>query len=447
MVWLIYILVFGAFLVPPWRQMTALPSLRIEDPILLFLFFWLLLSGRKSFGELVVPRHFNRLSIPLLCMICYVGALTLMCIPVAPSYEIPFRLVNVVKRLKPLLQGVVLFALLSRRKDLRALANATLILVIVEVILMYMQSHDYFGVNSWLSPMFRGEDLKGQHRVGERVFGSFANVNTMGTLLSVMGTISYARTLFGQGKGRILSGIAVVLCLYGTVWLARTRQGTGCLIVGILTVQLLSMISSGRRGWGLVGMIFIAVTLVVAMGYLVADPKLSDRFAIFTGERGITEENSMAARLAVWPSMLAQKGGILMVGRGITLEFGWDSGLFNTLDAGGIPCVVGLILLYLLPGLHSRKCYKETGIKSPFAWNHVAGWAITFPLLLTTIVNTTWSEPKTMTTIVTLYVLTLGAGKVEDIEHSAVLHDDLLESHWNCPDINWGYSPPALQKS
>jgi hypothetical protein len=414
----IYALILLLVLIPGWSNLTALPIFHLEDPIIVLGFLVALFSGRTSLKQLAFSRHLRRFTIPYALLIAYFLLLTILLAPLGGEQKFTYNIVSPFRSMKAFFFLALLFFLMNSRRRIHRVGSLLILLIFVEFVLMWCQKSNYLGVNYWLSPLYRGEMLKGSMLEGERVFGTFGNSNTMGTILSLLGTLAFARVIFGKDKlFRVVAAAAAVFSLVACVWLAKTRQGTFCLLVGCFLVQAIAIFKAGRRGWGSISMVLLVLGLAIAVIYLSRDAELSQRFGMFTGRVGIIDVDSLSHRLHRWPEMIRKEGGWLILGRGedVTLPM-WDSEYLRTLRLGGLPGLTFLLCAIFLPGIAAWRRLKQVGTQHDDSWLLVAGVAYCMPLFLANIVNTTWGSPMIMSTLGTACLLPLAAMKVEDRE-------------------------------
>jgi len=398
----------------------GIPAFHVEDVLILLGMFAILFGGRKSVGHFLVPPHLRKLTIPYAITLTYVLLVTLLFVPLYPSYMRASSVTSAVGRFKPLMLLLVVFAMLSDRRRVQRLGALLVLVIFVEFFLMVCQRENYFGVNAWLNPMYKLSPL---HPIGiyGRVFGSFGNPNNLGTAISLLGTAAYAMMIYGHNRTfRLAAAVGVALALVSCVWLARSRQGTGCLLAGCFIVQMIAVLKSGRRGWGSIIAVVAIIGLIIAVVYLEADPELAHRFGLFTGRHGLTAEASLMFRLSLWGGFIDTYGGSIIFGKGMAgmmeAEVVWDSGYLTTLAFGGVPALVGLFFIMFAPPIAAWRRVKTIGFQHPDAWLHVTCVASAAPLFLANIINNTITNSRVMTVVVLVYGLSFAAMKIEDAE-------------------------------
>ena len=416
--WFAFIIVATALFIPGISNKSWMPSIYVENFLLIGVGLWLVLSGQRSIGQLFFDPYAKSMTLPYVLLLGYLTVMTVLFTTLTePLVRIPFNLVISVSRYKPLVFLIILFPMLTRRKTIQQLAWFLIIAIFLEAGLMYCQKNNLFAVNSWLTPWYHGESEKYEGMTW-RVIGSIGNPNNVGSVLSFFATLAYARFIYGKGLlSRAVCLAAVAVALFSTVWLAKTRQGTACILAGCFAVQMFSMVTSGRRGWGAIAMVVAMVGLIAFMGYIQVDPEVAERFGILTGEKSLSESGSMQARFQAWPQFFQEEGGGFVFGYGEQVhKTTWDSGYLNTLRKVGIPGLTLLLMLQIVPCIRASRRLKQIGADHPDSWLHVGLVCVIVPILLLQLINTTWTTPLVMTPLVTVYCLSLAAMKVEDAE-------------------------------
>ncbi|HAU37777.1 MAG TPA: hypothetical protein DCX07_08685 [Phycisphaerales bacterium] len=426
---LAYILVFLTVLAPGFYLGFGLPTIHIGDILLLLSLPCLWLASDRSFQRLIFPPHMAWITSAYYTAVGYILFLTIVLIPIYASTLVSVSIFAVLGMFKPIVLGIVLYALVDERRRVNKVSNFLLFMIFAEVLLMVCQKYGYFGVNQWLSPMYRVGEFKSLYLLGDRVYGSFGNPNDAGTALSLLGTMAYARVVFGQKKWFLPSSVATVLSLVGCVWLAKTRQGTACLLAGCAVVQFLAIMYTGRRGWASLTAVLVIIGLIVGLFYLEADPVLAKRFGMFTGE-SVERESSIAARLALWPTVFDIHGMSLFVGMGMAARIGtetvWDSGYINTVICGGLPSLIGLLLIFFTPAAMSLRRMRWLGASHEDFWIFATCAAIFPPLLLTNIINDTLNISRIMSIPVMIYVVMAIRLRLEEEQWTAEWESDAL---------------------
>ena len=417
----LYAIVILTFFAPGVPLVRGLPTIHIEDILLVLV---VILGGKLS-HNLFFGQHLKKLTLPLIVLVTYVFVVTVIMAAVLPTFQsLSFSVFLALGRYKAPILAAVMFALLREPRQLSRVGGLLMIMAVAEFVLTLMQQTNILGVNAWLSPLYRATM---QIEVGasvNRLFGSVSNANDLGTILSVLGTLAYARFALGPGvKARVFAGLTAALALTCCVALAGTRQGTACLLVGIFFVQVIVLLKSRRYGLSFVVTILLVLLLAVGFYYLQSNPALAQRFGVLSGKTAIGQEGSLAYRFQLWKSFFPTYGAWLLVGKGFEGLYGmeaWDSGYFNTLIVGGVPAIIALFFLNVLPGIASWRRLRIIGMDHPDAWLHLGSFGIMFPILLTGLVNNTWSTSQVMSVIAMVNVLSLAAMKIEDQEYETL---------------------------
>jgi hypothetical protein len=444
----LYILIFIAFFLPGIVFRTAIPSIYLHNILLVALFLWMILSGRYRFGELLYAPSFRLFSIPFSILLFYNLLLTLLLLPtVSESQYIAYNIIGAFGKFRPFLMAVVLFALIRSPVTARKLATFLLVILYMEIVLMVFQSQNLFNVNGWLSPLYRGRELRTFMARGDRVFGTMGNVNTMGTLLSILGTMAYARLIYGPGKiVRLLAGLGAGLSLVCCIWLSRSRQGTICLLAGIFFVQLISMVRSGKRGWSVVVFIIAGLGLVGLFVTLGENQELAERFGVLSGKTALTEEGSFSVRIQTLPLFWEVNGPWLAIGQGDGIKpYFWDSGYMDTLEKVGLLGLLMLFLMHIWPAIRSWRIMKKTP-RHIDSWLYCTGFSLCPILLLVPVVNSTWVAPRTMTTVCIVYAIVLRAlyfSNVTSSENESIVSGESLQTSCTGAGV---YCPPLTSE-
>jgi hypothetical protein len=283
---------------------------------------------------------------------------------------------------------------------------------------MICQRSNLFGINRWLTPLYRFDELTSAQLSGRRVTGVRGNPNDIGTILSILGTLALAKAVFSREAGmrRLLGFAAALAAMLGCVWLAKTRQGTVGLAAGWFIVFLASLRISGRRISGTVFLIVTILGAVMGATFMLGSGYLGERFSVLFGGGSVMQDSSIAARLYLWPQFFSEIGLWAMLGRGMSalvLETVWDSGYLYILATGGVPALTAWMVMTFGVSLRAWRYVRIRNLIDRQTWLHVTCYAILFVILLTNILNNTAHNPVVMTIIATVYALSAAARRAE----------------------------------
>ncbi len=418
---LTYFIIVSAVIIPGFGGSgSSLPYLRASDVICFAVFIFLSATQFRSIGRLLFSRHLRAISIPYAFLLAYLIALTAllrgMFVVQMDSATLGQCLVAVIGKARPWFIPICLFSMLTTRRRLQGSATLFIGLVFVEFAIMAMQSTDMLGINSWLTPLYFGE-TEARVLAGGRVCGTMSNPNDAGTLLTVLGILAYSRAYLGRDKNLNLRAIlAALLALTGCVLFCKSRQGTLCLLLGMAIVQVATLLLGRRWGKGQWALLAVMLAFLGLVGHGRTSQILAERFGFFFGEQRITEVSSVSTRLENWRRIPEVDGAWMLSGRGYTVAETWDSEYFNTLRFVGIPGLLGLLGMFILPGAAAWRRAKAIGPQHEDAWVHVGGAACSIALLATMTVNGTWNSMTIMPTLMIALVLSPAAMRLEDEE-------------------------------
>jgi len=413
----LYIITLCTLFVPGIGGGSGANSPGVHVEVVMVCFVAISLFFLRSPGQLFFGPYLRIITLPYIAILMYMLILTWGVSGSNMPMYIAVNMIGALGRFRGFIYAIVLFALLTDRKTIAGMVNMVVLCIVLEFALLYMQAQDLFGVNSWLSPLYRSSGTEG---MGTRVFGSTGNPNVTGTILSAFGTLAFSRVVFDSRKiPRIIAAISVLLALVGCVWLAQTRQGTLCLLAGCLVVLMIAMRWPQRRAMSLFVIIAMFLLFLFGLSLLSKDQELANRFAVFSGERSLTEEGSVAARFEHLEQVQGMNPVWLLLGQGITITEGLDSELLNTLSVVGVPGVFLLLVIMLRPGLHLFSRARRMESDDPDLWIIVGGAALCVPVVLASLLNSIWSSPQVMSLLMTVYLLPLALLTIRDSEDDA----------------------------
>lgn len=417
---LLYVIVLSILFVPGFYIRLGLPNIHPED--ILILIAAAVLAFRPRQQPMLTPQYAKGLTIPYLTFLLYVLAITLLMSPFIQggSLLITASVVSVVGMFKPLLLLLVIVALRLGPADTRKIGSLLVLAMTLELTIMYLQQYNHFGVNEWLTARYRPEETSVIYLSGNRVFGTFGNPNDLGTALSLIGTLAFARALFGPGKGmRVASGTIAAVTMVWLVWLAETRQGTACMLGGCLMVLLLSMILGGKRSAGVVVGVGVFFGLIAGIAAIEATPALAGRFGLFTGQTTLGGEDSFMARVYHWPVVIKELGGYILFGKGmleLVIVRTPENGFLTAVILGGFPGLVLYVFMIFAPCVAAWRRLKANGLAHADTWIHAAAWASFVPLVLANIPNTVINNSLVMSVYMIVYGLSFSLMLAQDRE-------------------------------
>ncbi len=414
---MVYLIVLLALFSPGIKISLNIPSFRPEDVLVLLTLFYFVLSGRK-FSNVFLPREFGFFSRGYGLMLLYTLIVTLAFLPIVASVKIPLTVNKSLGVFRPFLLGLAVFQLVKTGRQSTRLGNMLVWSIFVIVGVMICQQNNLFGVNQWLTPLYRFDELTSAQLSGRRVTGVRGNPNDIGTILSILGTLAMAKAIFSREAGtrRLLGFAAALAAALGCIWLAKTRQGTVGLAAGWFIVFLASLRISGRRISGTVFLLLTIIGAVAGAAFMLGSGYLGERFSVLLGGGSVLQDSSIAARLYLWPQFFDEVGLWALIGRGMSamvLETVWDSGYLYILVSGGIPALTAWMVMTFGVSLRAWRHVRIKGLVDNQTWLHITCYAILFVILLTNILNNTAHNPVVMTIIASVYAMSAAARKAE----------------------------------
>jgi len=315
-----------------------LPTLKLEDPILVLMLIYLVARRHPAGGGALWGRAIRPFSLPLAILVVWLFLVELFAgFPVVDISRAVGAFSAVLSTMKAFVLAVVIVGFVKDLRALRVLTWVVLLMLVFEVAVLYAQYNNLFGVHAWLTPFYRRFQAERFAAAGGRTAGTYGNPNVAGVAVAVMSGAAVATAVFGKGIVRRLLAFAAAGA--ATVVVTRytgSRTALACCLIAFAMPVLLALLRKGFRGRGVVlGTCLLALGVVGAA--ILEGSELFERFSVFF-LGGVLEERSLLARIINWQQLIAQVNPYLVTGLG-TMEIGGvvtDSGYVSLIFKGGL---------------------------------------------------------------------------------------------------------------
>ena len=292
---LLWMSLFSCILLPPARLVEGMPSVRLEEVLVVgFFFIYAILKG-KQFTRLFSPLTFVDLCFALLLLSVslstYYGWLVLNQTVIIRDY---FELVKIFKYY--LFYRLSVFAVIEGFLKPKELYNALMVFGAVAAIVTLMQFFDLLAVNSWLSPLYEGGELRGDPFL-HRSIGTFGNPNISGYFFAVLLVLGFSKMIVNSKDYLKSPHILVILIMAAAFLTTESRTAVVALPVGILAVALQKEVGMKVRDCKerLLNLLVVA-GLIISLGVVIYVLPLEYLHEI----KEAFHARSMLARYEVW---------------------------------------------------------------------------------------------------------------------------------------------------
>jgi O-antigen ligase len=351
--WWVAFLVFAIIFGPQTRAFAALPPIRFDDFVIVFLLVARWMKTSRLYGDFLFSPRIRPYSVSMLVLIF------IMCFSMTMNYATGRNPVFIkdlwipVSFIRMILIAAIAASFNFQRRQARQFIMGISLISLLSVVLAFSQQNDIYGVLGLTEKLYPvPAESKMMAYGSSRVIGTFGNPNHFGGSLAMLSATILAFATNIKGLTRYFS-IAVFISL-GAAILITTASRTA--LFGYLAVSGISLVLSMRRGSrfpAFLAMIVIIGTIMFVRGHVYELPLQQRVQDILTGQE-TSLRNSFEARLGIWIDNMRMAKDSLFLGVGPTKSF------VTTADNGYIYMLVRLgifgLLTYLLMllGLFSR---------------------------------------------------------------------------------------------
>lgn len=406
-----YFIMVLAFMAPG-LPIPGLATIWVTDILLLLVFTWRIISPPQMSEQYKFYIH-STLMIPLYISYVWLTLVTIITLSATPEAPLGLTVFSLLGRLRPLFFLWLMSPYCDDRQKLFKIFRFLMVLFALQFFVVCCQKFNIAGVNIWYTPRFRILDVfvDESYLLGGRTIGSIGNPNSLGTFMSVFAMLGYSVYAFGSGYRRWIGFLVAVIAFIVCVFFASTRQGALTIILGCGLLSVVALFI-GKFGRLIFAMVLVMLSLPIFLFYLTQDYSLFERFGVLRGQTGVTEVSSVQVRLQLWPQFFGEYGLWVLIGKGMAgmiASTTWDSGWLMLVVGGGLP----LAMFYLWWLLRvSRACLKAL----PYRENApdltgflLAGLSTAFIVMLTNLVNNTYSDTKIALIVGMIFMLSLSA--------------------------------------
>jgi hypothetical protein len=372
---------------PGIRLDESLPSLRIEDVLLVILLLRLLGRGHVNARLLFLNEGIRPLIIPFAILTFWVAAVSvadLIDTGLGQGSRIAIGLASTTKG--PLIAMAIL-VLAETKGALRRLALVCQIAVVLEVFLLLIEQWDLFGVGRILTDLYRFEAEELYLQVGGRVVGTYGNPNATAVGLAVLCTLASAGSVFHPRRPARAACVGLlVLTTIAVVVSTKSRTGLAGVVTAALVPAAVGLADGRHRKRAVTSLVAGGAILLLSLRAApeeIAAP-LRDRFAVYLGAESLAEEGSFLARRESWANILRSD---IFLGRGIggVLAMITDSGYVTIIVMGGLVGLLMYAAVVLKPVAWIASRLWHSDPSSPNRDIAVAGLACTAVLLVCSV--------------------------------------------------------------
>lgn len=341
---LVIIIVF-TILGPGIKLDPSLPSLRIEDCLIVALLTKIILRDRYSINNLWMSPNIRLLMVPFIILSLWIGLVTIINMLTDGFMLAPKAIIYFATTLKGPLICMLIVYLCNEHDSIRLLVRTSLICMMLQIVLLSIQYYDLFGIGNWLTELYR-EKIEERHlRLGARTVGSYGNPNASAIGLLILATLASAKSVFHQSKLiKVLN--AALLLLTGAAIVVFTGSRTG--LAGFLTITIIpvvvGIILRKRRARAFIYLAVMSAIIIMLFDILASEfAYLTDRFAVFKAAESLQANISFSTRQESWADILNSMELEIITGSGIikVLNLITDSGYITVIALGGF---IGLVL-------------------------------------------------------------------------------------------------------
>lgn len=317
------------------------PSLRIEDPLILFAVLFLLIKRKGGVNRIIFGKNSRPFAIPYLLLTLWILTITLI-ISIA-SVDTPSffsTILSFSSTMKAFFIAIVIVNFSRNNITEKAIINSIIVCLIIEIFIMYAQANNLFDIHEWLSPLYRRD--KRFNSAASRIGGTYGNPNVTAVAIAAMLSVLMAKFVMEKKYLNKIFLITIIVLIFYCV-LALTGSRTGmvmCIIAMSMPYVILVFLKKHRKK------AFFLIIGIIALQYslptVLLHTKWSKRYDNFINDGGIEqslEDPSFISRVENWKSIIKSMRNDILSGKGSLSKENWiitDNGYVSVILYGGI---------------------------------------------------------------------------------------------------------------
>ena len=340
------VLVLLTILGPGIRIRPEMPTLKMEDVLLVIAVVWAAMSRQRQILMMTTRSEILVILRPFLVLMGWVICSTMLyygmgsAITTVTLSEI---LITVLTLCKPVLLAAVIVAGARDFRTQNILALTVMGALVIETLILYEQGTDAFGIRALLMELYGREDERFM-ALGARVIGTFGGPNPAAVAVAAMFALIVSRAIFSS-MGFIQTVFHVVICA-GSVLAITEFTGSRTALIACMVALVVAMgvgwLTRLQRSKMALLTVAVAVGASLSLGALMQS-RYVDRYAsLMQGGGGILYEDNFQGRIANWKAIVDHIGPAWFQGIGVSGALDWgvtDSTYASLLLFGGIAAI------------------------------------------------------------------------------------------------------------
>ncbi len=295
-----------------------LPTLKLEDPILLGALGYLIFLKRPSFAKIFFQPAIRPVTVPVFWLTTWLLVISVLIFMNESYGSVNSFIFPILSRLKGPILTVFIVAVIRNKKMVRIFGALLIFFLCIELAILFAQHHDLLNVHNWLTPFYRRDmDIRFAF-AGRRSSGTYGNPNIASVAVAIFLTFVVSSAFWNRISYRskaLLMGISIISVAF-VIEITGSRTGLVCCLVAFGVPLLIRMLVKGRmKGLVTIGLVMILVQPIANIFF--ARSLRADRFLVFTSELSLLEEMNFAARIDNWGDILESMGDSIIFGKGI----------------------------------------------------------------------------------------------------------------------------------
>lgn len=320
------------------------PSLRVEDPLILLAFFYLLAKKTGGVNRIIFGRKIRPFAIPYLLLTLWILTVTItMSLPSLNLITFLSTAISFLSTMKALLIAIVIINLSKDSITVKTDLYIIMACLAIELLIVYAQANNLFDIHEWLTPLYRRD--RRFNSAASRIGGTYGNPNSTAVAIASMLVLVVSQfTLVKKFFPRIFLFLIIIFSFYSVIAFTGSRTGMIMCIIAISMPYLILMFLKKHHKKALI-LILGIVAIQVSLPSILGNTKWSNRFKNFTSVESIDqtlEDPSFMARVDNWKSIIKNMQNDILGGKGSLSRENWiitDNGYISVILYGG---VVGL---------------------------------------------------------------------------------------------------------
>lgn len=316
------------------------PSLRIEDPLILLAFFYLLAKKKGGINKIIFGRKTRPFAIPYLLLTLWI--LTVTITMSLPSLSLITFLSTAISLLSTMKAFLIAIIIINLSKDTITVKTEFIIVIaclLIELLIVYAQANNLFDIHEWLTPLYRRD--RRFNSAASRIGGTYGNPNSTAVAIAAMLTLVVSNfTIVKKSFPRIILLIIAIFSFYSVIAFTGSRTGMLMCLIAMSMPFLILMFLKKHRKKALILIIGIFVLQSLMPSFLL-NSKWAKRYNDFTNINSIDqslEDPSFTARVENWKSIIINMQIDILGGKGSLSRDNWivtDNGYVSVILYGG----------------------------------------------------------------------------------------------------------------